>query len=125
MGYLYKQKHPPKGKTYAEAKADGTLHESSVWWVKYYDNGRPVRESTGSEKETEAKRSSRTVKAASHPVSRSFRVSIASPTTRSPKTSAPTTRPRRRGTSPRLTSALPIWTSSSRATASPRSSRTP
>jgi len=27
-----------------------------VWWVKYYVNGRPVRESTGTEKETEAKR---------------------------------------------------------------------
>jgi len=27
-----------------------------IWWVKYYVNGRPVRESTGSEKETEARR---------------------------------------------------------------------
>jgi integrase len=27
-----------------------------VWWCKYYVNGRPVRESTGTEKETEAKR---------------------------------------------------------------------
>jgi integrase len=27
-----------------------------VWWVKYYVNGRPVRESTGSEKEQEARR---------------------------------------------------------------------
>jgi hypothetical protein len=56
MGYLYRPKHPPKGKTYAEAKADGTLHESSVWWAKYYVNDRPVRESTGSDKESDAKR---------------------------------------------------------------------
>src|SRR5262245_25978605 len=28
----------------------------NIWWVKYYANGRPIRESTGSEKETEAKR---------------------------------------------------------------------
>jgi integrase len=30
--------------------------ESRFWWIKYYRNGRPVRESTGTEKETEAKR---------------------------------------------------------------------
>src|ERR1043166_3116961 len=28
----------------------------NVWWVKYYRNGRPLRESSGSEKESEAKR---------------------------------------------------------------------
>jgi integrase len=28
----------------------------NIWWVKYYVNGRAVRESTGAEKETEAKR---------------------------------------------------------------------
>jgi len=43
MGYLYKQK-----------SRDGT--PGRVWWVKYYVNGRPVRESTGTEKEAEAKR---------------------------------------------------------------------
>jgi hypothetical protein len=26
-----------------------------IWWVKYYDNGRPRRESAGTTKETEAK----------------------------------------------------------------------
>jgi len=36
MGYLYKR--------------------GNVWWAKYYANGRPIRESTGSEKETEASR---------------------------------------------------------------------
>ena len=30
MGYLYRPKHPPKGKTYAEAKAQGILQESGV-----------------------------------------------------------------------------------------------
>jgi integrase len=30
--------------------------ESRFWWIKYYRNGRPVRESTGTEKETEARR---------------------------------------------------------------------
>jgi integrase len=35
----------------------GSLYKrGSVWWIKYYANGRPVRESTGTEKETEARR---------------------------------------------------------------------
>jgi integrase len=29
---------------------------STIWWVKYYVNGRPVREGTGTEKETDARR---------------------------------------------------------------------
>ncbi len=36
MGYLYKR--------------------GNIWWVKYYRNGRPIRESTATDKETEAKR---------------------------------------------------------------------
>ena len=43
MSYLYKQK-----------SRDGT--PGRVWWAKYYVDGRPVRESTGTEKEAEAKR---------------------------------------------------------------------
>ena len=43
MGYLYR----PKLKS-------GEL--GAIWWCKYYANGRPVRESRGTEKETEAKR---------------------------------------------------------------------
>ena len=27
-----------------------------IWWVKYYVNGRPIRESTGTDKETLARR---------------------------------------------------------------------
>ncbi len=29
---------------------------SSIWWAKYYVSGRPIRESTGTEKESEARR---------------------------------------------------------------------
>lgn len=38
------------------ARVQGLYRRGRVWWVKYYANGRPVRESTGTEKETEAKR---------------------------------------------------------------------
>src|SRR5438876_3429303 len=35
----------------------GSLYKrGNVWWVKYYRNGKPLRESSGSEKESEAKR---------------------------------------------------------------------
>ena len=35
----------------------GSLYRrGNVWWVKYYRNGRPIRESTGTDRETEAKR---------------------------------------------------------------------
>jgi integrase len=35
----------------------GALYRrGEIWWVKYYENGRPRRESTGTPKETEAKR---------------------------------------------------------------------
>ncbi len=35
----------------------GSLYRrGNIWWVKYYRNGRPIRESTGTDKETEAKR---------------------------------------------------------------------
>ncbi len=43
MGYLYR----PKLKNGKPAR---------IWWVKYYVNGNPIRESTGTERETEAKR---------------------------------------------------------------------
>jgi integrase len=49
MGYLYRPKLKRRpGETEAR--------ESSVWWCKYYVDGRPVRESTGAAKETEARR---------------------------------------------------------------------
>src|SRR6266571_9333610 len=35
----------------------GMLYKrNTTWWIKYYLNGRPVRESAGTEKETEPKR---------------------------------------------------------------------
>jgi integrase len=37
-------------------RVPGLYRRGNVWWCKYYVNGRPVRESTGTEKETEAKR---------------------------------------------------------------------
>ncbi len=43
MGYLYR----PKLKS-------GKL--ARFWWVKYYVNGRPIRESAGTEKESQARR---------------------------------------------------------------------
>lgn len=56
MGYLYRPKYPPAGKTHAQAKADGTLKESTVWWCKYFVNGAARRESTGTENQAEARR---------------------------------------------------------------------
>jgi len=47
MGSIYKQKWKDN---------DGRTHESNVWWIKYYRNGKPVRQSSESTKETEAKK---------------------------------------------------------------------
>lgn len=34
----------------------GSLYKrGNIWWVKYYRSGRPIRESTGTDKEGEAK----------------------------------------------------------------------
>ena len=51
MGMLYrrKQKNP-----------DGTITEFPTWWIKYYQHGRAVRESTGTTKERVALRILRT-----------------------------------------------------------------
>ena len=42
------------GSLYQRKQRNGSL--GKVWWCKYYLNGRPIRESTGTRKETEAKR---------------------------------------------------------------------
>ena len=42
------------GSLYQRKQRNGNL--GKVWWCKYYLNGRPIRESTGTRKETEAKR---------------------------------------------------------------------
>ena len=47
MGSIYKQKWKDN---------DGRTHESNVWWIKYYRNGKPERQSSESTKETEAKK---------------------------------------------------------------------
>src|SRR5437016_7606397 len=47
MGSLFRPKY---------TGTDGSIKESAVWWAKYYANGRPVRESTGTDKEKEARR---------------------------------------------------------------------
>jgi hypothetical protein len=47
MGYLFKP-------VYTNKKGDRV--ESRIWWIKYYRNGRQLREGSGSEKESDAKR---------------------------------------------------------------------
>ena len=38
----------------------GSLYQrGAVWWMKYYVNGLPVRESTGCARETDARRAGR------------------------------------------------------------------
>ena len=48
MGALYqrKKKNP----------VTGEWVEQEPWWIKYYDNGKPIRESTGTDDKTEARR---------------------------------------------------------------------
>src|SRR5579864_1756328 len=47
MGSLYKR---------TRKMPDGTTRTPPTWWIKYYQHGRPVRESTGMTKETVARR---------------------------------------------------------------------
>ena len=47
MGHIYKPKYKDK---------EGNSKESQVYWIKYYRNGKPYRESTKSDKESDAKR---------------------------------------------------------------------
>jgi integrase len=46
MGMIYKRKYK---------RPDGTIAQGAVWWIKYYRNGIPMRESTESEKESVAR----------------------------------------------------------------------
>ena len=48
-GYLYQ----PQGR---RDGPNGSRRPGRIWWIKYYVNGRPVRESTGNDKETLARR---------------------------------------------------------------------
>lgn len=47
MGCLYKRK---------QKRPNGEYRELPTWWIKYYQNGRAVRESTGTTKETKARK---------------------------------------------------------------------
>ena len=47
MGMIYRRKRKDK---------NGEIKEGSIWWLKYYRNGKPYYESSGSKKETVAKR---------------------------------------------------------------------
>ena len=47
MGCLYERK---------QKLPSGEYRELPTWWIKYYQNGRAVRESTGTTKETKARR---------------------------------------------------------------------
>jgi len=47
MGSIYRRKYK---------QPDGTIKEGSVFWIKYYRNGIPMRESSGSKKESIAKK---------------------------------------------------------------------
>ena len=47
MGCLYRRKQKLK---------DGSVRELPTWWLKYYQGGRAIRESTGTDKETVARR---------------------------------------------------------------------
>lgn len=47
MGSVYRPKYRDKNDNYVE---------SQVWWIKYYRNGKPFRESSGSKRKTDAER---------------------------------------------------------------------
>src|SRR2546427_11784939 len=56
MGSRFRPKYPPVGMSYKDAAAAGLLRQSEIWWIKYRQNGRTVRESSESEKESQAKK---------------------------------------------------------------------
>lgn len=47
MGSVYRPKYKNKNSEYVE---------SEIWWIKYYRNGKPFRESSGSKRKTDAER---------------------------------------------------------------------
>ncbi len=56
LGRVYQPHYPPPGKTYQQAKADGTLRTSGVWWVQYSWRGKVYRESSRSTNQNDAVR---------------------------------------------------------------------
>jgi integrase len=53
---MTKRSVPPEPRRGRGRHVPGLFKRGRVYWVKYYQNGRAVRESTGTDKETEAKR---------------------------------------------------------------------
>src|SRR5215472_7681403 len=47
MGMIYRQKH---------RNSAGEIVEGRVWWLKFYVNGKPVRVSSGTDKESIARK---------------------------------------------------------------------
>ena len=43
----YRPKYAPEGMSWAQAKAEGSVRQSDVWWIRHRVNGREKRESTG------------------------------------------------------------------------------
>jgi integrase len=56
MGSLFRPKYPPAGMSYKDAREAGLLRQSEVWWVKYRANGKTLKESSESTKESDAKK---------------------------------------------------------------------
>src|SRR3989442_3570396 len=52
---LFKPKYSPPGWKYRDAKAAGTLRESQTWWLRLWHEGRPLRESTGTDNHAKAR----------------------------------------------------------------------
>src|SRR5262245_37835606 len=45
MGAIFRPKYAPPGWKYADAKAAGVLRESEVWWVRFRQHGKTIRQS--------------------------------------------------------------------------------
>jgi integrase len=56
MGSLFRPKYPPAGMSYKDAREAGLLRQSEVWWIKYRSNGKTLKESSESTKESDAKK---------------------------------------------------------------------
>ena len=44
MGAIFRPQYAPPGQTYAEARHAGTLRESAVWWARFQQHGRTVKQ---------------------------------------------------------------------------------
>jgi hypothetical protein len=55
MGAILRPQYAPPGQTYAEARQAGTLRESAVWWVRFRQHGKTVRQSTETTSEPKAR----------------------------------------------------------------------